>query len=119
MPTPRSTYNMYRPIPPPHTQDRAKLEGDRRKAEVKQVEDDRRAKAAEVAGQRAAAEDEKQQRDEAVRRRKAEEEARKKDAEKQARVSADSLFLCLPEGGEEGHGRGMVSFIRQWCHSCC
>ena len=86
------------PSPPPPLQDRAKLEGDRRKAEVKKVEDDRRAKAAEVAGQRAAAEEEKRQRDEVVRRRKAEEEARKKDAEKQARVSADRLLPKYQKG---------------------
>ena len=65
----------------------AKIEADRRKAELKRVEDERRSKAAEEAGKRAMAEEEKRQREDAQRKKKAEEEARRKDMEKQTRVS--------------------------------
>jgi len=68
-------------------QDRARMESDRRKAEAKRAEDERRAKAAEEMKQRAAAEADKKQRDDANRRKKAEEEARKRDAERQAKVN--------------------------------
>lgn len=67
-------------------QDRARLDADRKKAELKRVEDDRRAKAAEEAGRRAVVEQEKRQKEEALKKKKAEDEARKKDLEKQARV---------------------------------